>query len=115
MWALVHEGADEAWKAAVARGAAAAPGAADRPDAFADALAAMVAEEKERLKAALAGGSPGAPTAGGTPAAGASASAGGRDALAAALEGLRFEVAELRGRLESLQASVDALLARRGD
>ena len=99
-WALVHETADEGWKAAVARGEVQEPGEMDGgPEAFVDGLSAIVAQEKERLKAELAGG--------GATAQGASAEVGER------LDELRFEVAELRGRLESLQASIDALLARR--
>lgn len=99
-WALVHESADEGWKAAVARGRAFRPGALDPgPDAFVDGLAALVAEEKERLKATIAGeGSGDAPV---------------RIDAGAALEAVRFELAELRGRIESLQASIDALASRR--
>jgi phage shock protein A len=95
-WALIHESADEGWKAAVARGRQLEAGELQTPDAFVDGLAALVAEEKERLKASLAGEPPAA----------AAAELGG------ALEALRFELAELRGRIESLQASVDALAAR---
>ncbi len=101
-WALVHESADEGWKAAVARGEALAPGEMRRgSEAFVDGLAALVAEEKDRLKSALAEGN-------------VAEAPGGAD-LAAALEAVRFELAELRGRVESLQASVDALAARRRD
>jgi hypothetical protein len=101
-WALVHESADEGWKAAITRGQALAPGEMHRgSEAFVDGLAALVAEEKERLKSALSAGS-------------VAEAAGGTD-LAAALEAVRFELAELRGRVESLQASVDALAARRRD
>lgn len=97
-WALVHEAADEGWKAAVARGAVQEPGAmAAGPESFVDGLAALVAAEKERLKAELASGEP-SPSA-------------ERGDVAAALEELRFEVAELRGRIEALQTSVDALRA----
>jgi hypothetical protein len=107
-WALVHESADDAWKAAVARGEVGGPGGAGRPadgagdaGAFADGLAALVAAEKERLKARLR-----------DPAGG--ADVGDRDAgeVGRRLEAVAFELAELRGRLESLQASVDALLER---
>ena len=56
-WALVHETADEGWKAAVARGAAQEPGDMDSgPEAFVDGLSAIIAERKERLKAELAAG-----------------------------------------------------------
>jgi hypothetical protein len=98
-WALVHESADEGWKAAVTRGRELAPGELERgPEAFVDGLAALVAEEKERLKASLSGDEAGA---GAAPV-----------DLAGTLEALRFELAELRGRIESLQASVDAIAAR---
>jgi phage shock protein A len=98
-WALVHESADEGWKAAIARGRKLAPGELDQdPAAFVDGLAALVAEEKERLKASLAGDENGS-----TPPAD----------LGAALEALRFELAELRGRIESLQTSVDAIAANK--
>lgn len=100
-WALVHETADEGWKAAVARGADAEPGEmAGGPEAFVDGLSAMIAEQKERLKAELASGASEAP--------------GSRADVAEHLDELRFEVSELRGRIESLQASIDAL-ARRGE
>ena len=99
-WALVHESADEGWKAASARGRKLAPGELDQdPAAFVDGLAALVAEEKEKLKATLAGDEPG--------------SAPPPADLGAALEALRFELAELRGRIESLQTSVDALSANK--
>ena len=98
-WALVHETADEGWKAAVERGAQLEPGETGQgPEAFVDGLSAMIAERKEQLKAELASG--------------ASDAAGAGTDVAENLDGLRFEVAEMRGRLESLQASLDALLAR---
>jgi uncharacterized small protein (DUF1192 family) len=99
-WALVHETADEGWKAAVSRGEQAGPDEmASGPEAFVDGLSAMIAEEKERLKAELASGvaEPGGTTSG---------------EVSGKLDELGFEVSELRGRIESLQASVDALLAR---
>jgi hypothetical protein len=95
-WALVHESADEGWKAAVERGSGASPDEmAEGADAFVDGLAAAIAEEKERLKAALAEG-------GVEP-------AGDRAELLSKMDDLSFEVGEMRGRLESLQASIDAL------
>jgi hypothetical protein len=93
-WALVHEAADEGWKAAVARGRADTPGG---PEAFVDGLAALVAEETKRLKAELAE-SPGATRT--------------ETGVADRLDALAFELAELRGRIETLQASIDALAAR---
>jgi hypothetical protein len=53
-WALVHESADEGWKAAVRRARTKAQpraSSSEGPAAFVDGLAALVAEEKERLKA----------------------------------------------------------------
>lgn len=101
-WALIHESADDGWKAAIARGRKLAPGdLAQGPEAFVDGLAALVAEEKEKLKAGLAEhGDP--------------ADAAHFD-LPARLEAIRFELAELRGRIESMQASIDALAARGRD
>lgn len=93
-WALVHETADEGWKAAVARGEAQETGGMDAgPEAFVDGLSAMIAEEKERLKAELASGDVAAP--------------GSLADVSSAMEELRFEIAELRGRIESLQATID--------
>ncbi len=94
-WALVHEMADEGWKAAVARGKATGPsGMEGGPGAFADGLAAMVAEEKEKLKAGLAGGTfPGA----------------SGDGAETAQE-LRFELGQVRARLEVVESSLEAVL-----
>ncbi len=98
-WALVHETADEGWKSAVRRGLELEPGEMNEgAEAFVDGLSAMIAERKEQLKAELAEG--------GEQATSASGDVGGE------LDELRFEVSELRGRLESLQSSIDALLAR---
>jgi hypothetical protein len=58
----------------------------------------MIAEGRERLKVELA--------------AGGAESAGSRADVSQHLDGLSFEVAELRGRLESMQTSLDALLER---
>jgi hypothetical protein len=100
-WALVHESADEGWKAAVERGSSQQPGAMDAgPEGFVDGLAALVAKEKERLKAELSSGESGAAPSGAD--------------VGRALDELRFEVSELRGRIESLQASVDALCDEEG-
>jgi hypothetical protein len=97
-WALVHETADEGWKAAVERGLSHEPGDMEQgPEAFVDGISALVAERKERLKVELASGE--------------ADSRGGTD-VAEHLDELHFEVAELRGRLESLQSSLDTLLSR---
>jgi hypothetical protein len=98
-WALVHETADEGWKSAVARGNSQEPGDMDSgSDAFVDGLSAIIAERKETLKAELAAGAEGADTS--------------RAGVSEHLDELRFEVAELRGRFESMQASLDAILER---
>jgi hypothetical protein len=98
-WALVHETADEGWKSAVARGNSQEPGDMDSgSDAFVDGLSAIIAERKEALKAELAAGAEGAEAS--------------RTSVGEHLDELRFEVAELRGRFESMQASLDAILER---
>ncbi len=95
-WALVHETADEGWKAAVERGGDLTPEAMRAgPEAFVDGLSAMIAEEKERLKAELASGS--------------FEPAGNAADVSSRLHELGFEVAELRGRIESMQATLDAI------
>lgn len=98
MWALVHETADEGWKAAVQRGSAGSPGDASGTEGdFVDALSAAIHAQKELLKAELAAGESGR-------------GAVGSDAES--MNALRFEIAELKGRIETLQTSVDALVAR---
>lgn len=104
-WSLLHESADEGWKAAVRRGERLEPGHLDQgPDAFVDGLAALVNDEKERLKREL--GAEGDTDR-------ASEATTSPSDLADKLDAMTFELAELRGRLESLQASVDALVSRR--
>ena len=99
-WALFHESADEGWKAAVASGQKQQPGSmAEGPDAFVHGLAALVDEEKERLKNSIAANGTSGPSE--TPA-----------NLETRLEELAFELRELRGCVESLQASVDGLIAK---
>src|SRR5574340_670713 len=97
-WMLTHETADEGLKAAVERGASGgAEGMTGGPDAFGDGLAAMVAEEKERLKRDL------------------EARARGEQVAIEtqpdpALEELRFEVGELRGRLDSMESLLETIV-----
>lgn len=101
-WALVHETADEGLKASVARGASLEPGEMNGgPEAFVDGLAAMISEEKERLKAELASGEVSRP--------------GSKAEVSEHLDELSFEVGELRGRIESLQSSLDALIDRESE
>ena len=102
-WMLTHEVADEGLKAAVARGEAGGPeGMSGGPDAFVDGLAAMVAEEKERLKAALEARARGEEVTEEAP----------RDP---ALDEVRFEVAELRGRLDSIESMLETVLRKLGE
>ncbi len=94
-WALVHETADEGWKSAVERGMKQETGEmTGGPEAFVDGLSAMIAKEKERLKAELAAGGVAEP--------------GTMGDVSRLLEELRFEVAELRGRIESMQSTLDS-------
>lgn len=98
-WALVHETADEGWKAAVHRGELQEPGEmGGGPESFVDGLSAMIAEEKERLKAELAAHDVVPP--------------GSMSDVSLHLDEMRFELAELRGRIESMQSSIDALVRR---
>ena len=98
-WALVHETADEGWKAAVERGSSVTPEAMKTgPEAFVDGLSAIIAEEKDRLKNELA--------AGGSDSDGRTASEGDK------IDELRFEVAELKGRIESMSATLDMIAKR---
>jgi len=95
-WALVHETADEGWKSAVERGSGQAVGGMETgTEAFVDGLSARIAQEKERLKAELASGQMSDP--------------GSQAEVRELLQELRFEIAELRGRMESMQSSLDAL------
>jgi len=101
-WMLTHEVADEGLKAAVLRGEeGASEGMGGGPDAFVDGLAAMVAEEKEKLKRDL--------------------EARARGEVVAietqpdpAIEELRFEVGELRGRLDNIESLLETLVRKSG-
>ena len=98
LWMLAHEEADELMKAAVARGASAGgDGMSGGPDAFTDGFMAMVAREKERLKSEIVSGSAG--------------DAAPEDDRYIELT---FEVGELRGRLDQMQVTLDAIAARLG-
>ena len=69
--------------------------------AFVDELAAMIAEEKDRLKESLVSGDVESPET--------------KADVSEKLDELSFEVGEMRGRLESLQNSLDAMLDQRDD
>jgi len=99
-WMLTHETADEGLKAAVERGDSGGPeGMSGGPDAFVDGLAAMVAEEKDKLKAELE-----ARARGEVPAS--------DERSDPALEEIRFEVGEIRGRIDNLEAMLDTILRK---
>ena len=100
VWEMVHESADEGLKAAIARGNDTTQGemATDK-SAFVDGLAAMVDKKKDIVKAQLAAGTD-------------EELEKDDSASAQAIEELRFEVAELRGRMESMSAALDAITAK---
>jgi len=101
-WALLHETADEGWKAAVERGGKIDSQAMKAgPEAFVDGLSAIIAEEKERLKAELASG-------------GRVGTGGDSAAESDRIDELRFEVAELRGSIESMSATLERIASQTG-
>lgn len=98
LWMFTHDQADDLMVQSVERGRAnTAEGMTGGPDAFTDGFMAMVAEERSRLKEQIASGT-----------------------LADTAEGderfdeVRFEVAELRGRFEQMQATLDAIATHLG-
>ncbi len=96
LWMFTHEQADDLMVQSVARGRAGdVEGMSGGPDAFTDGFMAMVAEEKARLRARLASGE-----------AEPSVTAGDER-----LDEIGFEVSELRGRLDQMQTSLDAIAA----
>ena len=99
-WEMLHEMADEGMKASIERGKTTTKGemAAD-PGAFVDGLAAVIDEKKDQIKAELTAGSD-------------TWIEEDDSKTAAAIEEVRYEVAELRGRLESMSAALDAIAAK---
>ena len=97
-WALVHEMADEGWKAAVDRGLGEGD-TGEGPGDLVDGISGLIYREKERLKGELASMDTVAPPGASTPADDAS-------------EEMRFELAEMRGRLEAIEAALDSLARR---
>ena len=99
LWMFTHDQADDLMVQAVERGkAASAEGMSGGADAFTDGFMAMVAEEKSRLREQIASGKlEEAP-----------------DAHDEHLEQVRFEVGELRGRIDQMQATLDAIAANLG-
>jgi uncharacterized protein YceH (UPF0502 family) len=99
LWMFTHEQADDLMVQSVERGkAGAGEGMSGGPDAFTDGFMAMVAEEKARLKEQIASGNP------------AKAAGEGDERL----DEVRFEVAALRGRLDQMQTTLDAIAAHVG-
>jgi len=96
LWMFTHDQADDLMVQSVERGrAVAGEGMSGGPDAFTDGFMAMVAEEKARLKEQIASGK-------------AEEVASPRDE---AMDEVRFEVAELRGRMDQMQTTLDAIAA----
>ncbi|NTU88984.1 MAG: hypothetical protein HGA54_03625 [Actinobacteria bacterium] len=112
MWELIHESADEGLKAAIARGSAQESGDMARdPGAFVDGLTAMVDAEKDRIKTGLSSSAKGGEPTG--QADGSKTSVVSTlPPVQASIDDLRFEIAALRGQVESLTTSVDALSSR---
>ena len=97
LWMFTHDQADDLMVQSVARGSAGSgEGMAGGPDAFTDGFMAMVAAEKERLKQRLAGGA---------------ADAAAPDAMEDRFAEVRFEMGELRGRMDQMQRTLDAIAA----
>lgn len=96
LWMFTHEQADDLMVESVERGrAGAGEGMSGGPDSFTDGFMAMVAEEKARLKTQLASGT-------------AVEAASPTDER---IEEVRFEVAELRGRIDQMQVTLDGIAA----
>jgi hypothetical protein len=99
LWMFTHEEADELMKAAVERGSAVAgEGMSGGPDAFTDGFMAMVSAEKERFKRQLATGK------------GDVAEDAGDERFAE----VRFEIGELRGHVDQMQRTLDAIAVHVG-
>lgn len=99
-WLFTHEAADEEIRAAIRRGTNGGPdGMSGGSDAFIDGLAAMVEEEKERLKRDIGARARGESVALDEPS----------DPV---LDEIRFEVAELRGRLDSMESLLETILRK---
>lgn len=99
LWMFTHDQADDLMVQSVERGkAVAGEGMSGGPDAFTDGFMAMVAEEKARLKEQIASGR-------------ADEAVSPQDER---LDEVRFEVAELRGRIDQMQATLDAIAAHVG-
>lgn len=99
LWMFTHDQADDLMMQSVARGkAGGGEGMSGGPDAFTDGFMAMVADEKARLKAQIATGDVGPSS----------------DAGDERFDEVKFEVSELRGRLDQMQTTLDAIAAHLG-
>jgi hypothetical protein len=99
LWMFTHDQADDLMVQSVERGRAVnVEGMSGGPDAFTDGFMAMVAEEKARLKEQIASGNT-------------DEAASPRDER---LDEVCFQVAELRGRLDQTQVTLDAIAAHVG-
>jgi len=100
VWEMVHEMADEGMKASIKRGQTTEKGEmASDPGAFVDGLAAIIDEKKDKIKAELIEGHD-------------TEFDKVDNATAREVAEMRFEVAELRGKMESMGATLDALAAK---
>lgn len=98
LWMFTHDQADDLMVQSVERGRAnTAEGMTGGADAFTDGFMAMVAEEKSRLREQIASGTLTGATAGDE-----------------RFDEVRFEVAELRGRFNQMQATLDAIATHLG-
>ncbi|HSK47966.1 MAG TPA: hypothetical protein VLA05_08195 [Coriobacteriia bacterium] len=94
LWMFTHDQADDLMVQSVERGrTVAGEGMSGGPDAFTDGFMAMVAEEKARLKQSIASGNAAEVT----------------SPQDERLDEVRFEVGELRGRMDQMQATLDAI------
>jgi phage shock protein A len=99
LWMFTHDQADDLMVQSVERGrAGAGEGMSGGADAFTDGFMAMVAEEKARLKEQIASGNAEEAT----------------SAQDERLDEVCFQVAELRGRIDQTQATLDAIAAHVG-
>jgi hypothetical protein len=100
LWMFTHDQADDLMVQSVERGkAVAGEGMSGGPDAFTDGFMAMVAEEKARLKEQIASGG---------------ADSAADDPMKERFDEVRFEVAELRGRMDQMQRTLDVIAAAVG-
>jgi hypothetical protein len=99
LWMFTHDQADALMHEAVERGkGVAGEGMSGGADAFTDGFLAMVAEERVRLQEQLASGDAAATS----------------DAADERFDEIKFEVSELRGRLDQMQRTLDAIAAHVG-